>query len=75
MISGTSSRVLTASRLTVAARRLLPAGRRHLGVGGPDGLPGAGGGQPAAVHRRLRGPGPGRHAVPAGLPGLLRRHP
>ena len=62
------------SPLSPPAGRLLPAGRGRLGAGGPDGLQGDRGSQPAAVHGRLRHPGFGRHAVPAGLPGLLWGH-
>lgn len=60
--------------LSLPAGRLLPAGCRHLGAAGPDGLQGDRGCQPPPVHWGLRHPGHGRHAVPAGLPGLLRSH-
>lgn len=63
------------STLSLPAGGLLPAGCGCLGAGGPDGLQGDRGGQPSAVHRGLRHPGHGKHAVPAGLPGLLRRDP
>lgn len=56
------------------AGRLLPADCGRLGAAGPDGLQGDCGGQPAAVHWRVRGGGPGQPAVPARLPGLLRSH-
>lgn len=46
-----------------------------MGAGGPDGLQRDRGSQPTAVHRGVRHTGHGRHAVPAGLLGLLRRHP
>ncbi|KAJ8271480.1 hypothetical protein COCON_G00103390 [Conger conger] len=48
---------------------VLPAGCGRLGAGGPHGFPGDRGCQPPPLHRRLRHPGHGRHAVPAGFLG------
>ncbi|CAF87517.1 unnamed protein product, partial [Tetraodon nigroviridis] len=57
-----------------SAGGLLPVGSGRVGAGGSHRIQGNHSGQPPAVHRRLRHPGIGRHAVSAGLPGLLRSH-
>ena len=57
-----------------SAGGLLPAGSGCVGAGGSHRIQGNHSGQPAAVYRRLRPPGLGRHALSAGLPGLLRSH-
>lgn len=53
----------------------LPAGRRHLGHGGPHRLPGDRGCQPPTHHGRLHPLGHGGPAFSARLPGLLRGRP
>lgn len=47
------------------------AGSGYLGAGGSYRIQGDRGSEPATLHWRLRDPGYGWHALPAGLPGLL----
>ena len=63
------------SSFSSSVRGLLPPGSGGVGTGGPHRVQGNRGSQSAVIHRRLHHPGHGRHAVPPGLPGLLRSHP